>query len=138
MYRIMKEKKTGNKVYTLTFIAMISIFIISACHEKKKEIVKPKTYSNVMIDSKSGTQFQLDTSRIYITAINSSNDTIWKTDPWKDNNLGEYRVKRPKIIYFILGIDQISGKPAILISYDNSQSGGVDLETGAFIFHGQD
>jgi len=134
----MKDKKSGNIVYLLIFIVTIGMFIISACQEKKKEIVKPKTYSQVMIDSKSGTQFQLDTSQIYITAINSSNDTIWKTDPWKDNHLGEYRVKRPIIRYFMLGTDEISGKMAIQICYDNSQFGSVDLKTGAFIFQGQD
>ena len=104
----------------------------------KKEIVKRKTYSQILTDSKSGTQFQLDTFQIIITAINSSNDTLWKTYPWKDSNLGEYRVKRQIINYFMFVRDDVTGKIEIAADYNNSQFGKVDLKTGSFRFLGQD
>jgi hypothetical protein len=53
-----------------------------------------------LTDSLTSTHFILDSAHIFIYAICSGGDTLWKTDPWKDNNLEAYRVKRPVIVQF--------------------------------------
>ena len=131
----MKDKKY---ILHLTLFLIVTMFIFSACQARKKVVAKKKSYSQIIIDSESGTQYQLDTTQIYITAITSNNDTIWRTDPWKDNNLGEYRVKRPIIIYFMFKTDEITGRKVIAIDYNSSQFGTVELKTGQFLFSGND
>ncbi len=106
---------------------------------KKQLSVAKKNYSEILFDSLSGNQFQLDTTKIIITAINSNNDTIWKTDPWKDNNLEEYRYKRPIIIYFrLVKSERTDNKEIIWIAYNSTQFGFVDKETGKFSWQGND
>jgi len=90
-------------------------------------------------DSISGNIFVLDSFHINIYALNLKGDTLWKTDPWKDNGIQEYRVKRPVINYFKLGYTRWTDyKEAILICYNNSQFGSVDKTTGKFFLEGQD
>jgi hypothetical protein len=96
-------------------------------------------YKDTLIDSSSGERFYLDTSLIYVSAFDKSGNLIWKTDPWKDNNLGEYRVKRPKIRYFGFERDKRTDNIEVIgISYNNSQFGYLDKLTGKFTFLGQD
>jgi len=125
-------------ILRLTLFSVFTLFVFSACQERKKVVVKKKSYSQLIVDTESGTQFQLDTTQIYITAITSNNDTLWKIDPWKDNNLGEYRLKRPIIIYFMFKTDEITGRKVIAIDYNSSQFGTVELKTGQFTFLGND
>jgi hypothetical protein len=92
-----------------------------------------------IIDSVSGNKFYLDSSKIFITAVDSKGKLLWKTDPWKDNNLMEYRVNRPIIVYFNFASSKDSAhKKEIGISYNNSQFGRIELISGKFTFRGQD
>jgi len=125
-------------ILRLTLFSVFTLFVFSACQERIKVVVKKKSCSQLIVDTESGTQFQLDTTQIYITAITSNNDTLWKIDPWKDNNLGEYRLKRPIIIYFMFKTDEITGRKVIAIDYNSSQFGTVELKTGQFTFLGND
>ena len=93
--------------------------------------------SRILIDSSTHTRYILDTSNIYITANNASGKQLWRTDPWKDNHLDPYRVKRPKIVLFEIG-KYSNNRKMIFISYNNTQSGYLEEESGKFIFRGQD
>jgi hypothetical protein len=53
-----------------------------------------------LIDSASGNTYQLDSAHIMFTALDKSGKRLWKTDPWKDNNISVYRTKRPVIVDF--------------------------------------
>lgn len=90
-------------------------------------------------DSVTGNTFLLDSAHIHIYAFNAKGDTIWKTDPWKDNKIEVYRVKRPVIVQFYLANNKwTDNKEVIGIVYNNTQFGIVNKETGKFTWLGQD
>lgn len=106
--------------------------------EKKGKSVK-------LIDSLTNNYYILDSTHIYIAAFNKSGKAIWKTDPYKDNSIREYRTKRPVIIHYGFGVspnyfpDRIKeGSKVIWITYSNSQFGFIDLNTGKYYWCGQD
>jgi hypothetical protein len=92
----------------------------------------------VLKDPKTGVRYVLDSAHIYIEAIDEHGKTIWKTDPWKDNKLPAYRTIRPIVVAFGIGKKEYTDdKTVILISYDNTQTGYIDLLTGKFKFLAQ-
>jgi hypothetical protein len=104
---------------------------------------KPKFYQ--LIDKVNATKYILDSTRIYIAAIDKTGKKLWKTDPWKDNNLEQYRVARPIIVSFTF--QQYPGKSTpkvgkskevIWVVYNNTQFGIIDKATGKFTWFGQD
>lgn len=124
----------------ILFFAMITYTGYCQTYEYIARATIDKNIDNhILVDSLSGTNFILDSSNIYISAVNLNNDTIWKTDPWKDNSLMEYRVKRPIIARYYLANNKWTGdKEVIWIVYNNTQFGIVDKETGKFQWFGQD
>jgi hypothetical protein len=96
-------------------------------------------YKDTLIDNLTGSRFYLDTSQIYVYAFDLFGKLLWKTDPWKDNNLMEYRIKRPTIRFFELESDKWTDSVEVIgIGYNNSQFGYLDKLTGKFTFQGQD
>jgi len=90
-------------------------------------------------DDSTKTLFILDTSQVFITALDSNGRQLWRTDPWKDNNLEKYRVERPIIVYFSFeNNERTDNKEAIWIVYNNTQFGIVDKSNGKFTWFGQD
>jgi len=62
-----------------------------------------------------------------------------ETDPWKDNKIEVYRVKRPVIVQFYLANNKwTDNKEVIGIVYNNTQFAIVNKETGKFTWLGQD
>jgi len=95
-------------------------------------IEKDRIKKDTLTDTITGNKFIIDKERIFITTINKKGKVLWKTDPFVDSKLSEYRIKRPTIVYFEL-------TPGFLnISYNNSQFGYIEIDTGKFIFAGQD
>ncbi len=95
--------------------------------------------ADTLIDTITAMEFILDTSRVYISAIDAKGKLLWKTDPWKDNRLDEYRIKRPIISSFYFANNQwTKNKEIIWIVYNNTQFGIVDKKTGTFTWFGQD
>jgi len=95
----------------------------------------------ILKDSALDYTFILDSSHIYVSAYNSKNELLWKTDPYKDNKIREYRTKRPIIVDFSLDkIDSMDprSEQVLWISYNNTQFGFLYLKTGKYDFHGQD
>ena len=121
-------------------IALIFLIIFISCSNNNsvtKNYISP--YKDTLIDNSSGSRFYLDTALINVYAFDKTGNNIWKTDPWKDNNLMEYRVKRPTIRYFEFKRDKLTGNIEVIgIGYDNSQFGYLDKLTGQFTFQGQD
>ncbi len=98
-----------------------------------------------LTDSLTNNYFLLDSSHVNITAFNKSGKEIWKTDPYKDSELPEYRTKRPVIVNFefvtehwCYGDDLKKGTKTIWINYNNTQAGYINLDNGKFNFCGQD
>lgn len=107
-------------------------------HLKYAEIPDDKI-PRTITDPKSQMKFVLDSSHINIGAIDKAGKSLWKTDPWKDNNLPEYRYRRPIIARFYLDSSKRTNfSYAITISYNSTQTGYLDILTGKFKFMAQD
>lgn len=96
-----------------------------------------------LTDTATNFNYILDSSHIFVTAYNDKGDSLWKTDPWKDNGVSAYRTKRPIIVDIFIGKlgDLYPAKKddrVIWITYNNTQFGYLDLKTGAYRFCGQD
>jgi hypothetical protein len=127
----------GNKENGTLKMEIKSLQDSASFYKKQKEVKIAASY--VLSDKQSGHKFIVDEQRIYITAIDTTGKTIWKTDPIVDNKIEEYRVKRPTIVYFAFGSDRTKEeKEIICIAYNNSQFGFIDKTTGKFTFEGQD
>ena len=95
--------------------------------------------ADTLTDKESGTRFVLDSSRIYIMALDKQGRKLWKTDPWKDNRIDSYRVDRPVIVSFELGESKRDNHQEVIwISYSNTQFGTINKANGKFNFMGQD
>ena len=123
---------------------------------------KPREFT--LIDKSNGTKYTLDSTRIFITAINTAGKQLWKTDSWKDSKLDTYRVERPVVARFLFGnyyygdsiiyvnkwkqkniqAKEIQSnrdkytREVLWVVYNNTQFGILNRATGAFEFHGQD
>jgi hypothetical protein len=103
--------------------------------------IKTKPGKSIMLlDSLTKNYFVLDSAHIYITAYDKKGKKLWKTDPYKDNNMGEYRTNRPIIVDFEFVTENwhSSKVVTIVIVYDNTEFGYVNLETGRYISRGRD
>ena len=93
----------------------------------------------ILTDIATGNRFILDSTRIMVTALNPQGKQLWKTDAWKNNHLEVYRVERPVISHFTFGKDDSAEKKEVIwLTYNNTQFGFLDKETGAFTWLGQD
>jgi hypothetical protein len=90
---------------------------------------------DTLIDKELGVKFIVDKERIFITAVDSSGKILWKTDPYTDSKIKEYRTKRPTLVYFAFSKNF---KDAISIAYNNSQFGYIYKATGGYHYQGQD
>jgi hypothetical protein len=131
-----------------TVLTLLLVVIAIACpaqmryfYDDKGKIfdsvfVIPKGYYH-LTDKTTGTRYILDSSHIVISAVNALNDTLWKTDPWKDNHLETYRIYRPTVSEFIL-VDNPSDSTCLLyIIYSSSQMGCLSA-SGRFSYGGRD
>jgi hypothetical protein len=104
-----------------------------------KDLIYPNTAA--LKDSASGSVYILDSSRIYVSAYSSTGELLWKTDPYRDNKIPEYRTSRPIIVDMWFGkIDlryPTKGKTVLRINYNNTQAGYLDFKTGSYNFLGQ-
>jgi len=121
---------------TLTFILLTGIcFGQYVGHATLRDRVKNDT----LVDNNLKMKFILDPTRVFISAFDSHGKLVWRTDPWADNKLMEYRVKRPVIVrYDFQSNEWTDGAEKIWIVYNNTQFGTVDKLTGKFKWIGQD
>ena len=97
-----------------------------------------------LTDSSTKNTFVLDEEHVFITAYSKIGTILWKTDPWKDNNLMVYRTNRPVIVNMAFDVnpgypdESKKGERVIWIEYINTQFGFIDPKTGRFYFMGQD
>jgi len=103
-------------------------------------------YDYEIIDEKLNLIYKIDSTEIYVSAIDTFGKTIWRTDPWTDNKLPIYHYNRPVIAYFKLikipthfsNEEWYAEREVIAIEYTNRQFGYLDTKTGEFLFLGQD
>lgn len=92
-----------------------------------------------LVDNELKMKFVLDSLRMNISAYDFSNKLVWRTDPWRDNKLIAYRVKRPLLVYYSLKANwKDDDKEFIWIGYNSTQFGTVDRRTGKFHYMGKD
>jgi hypothetical protein len=123
---------------TLGYLSQGQI-VRSEPHPGGQDQSKIRVQNRKITDTSSGITFVLDSVQIYIEAKDKSGKLLWRSDPWKDNNLSKYRTSRPIIINFTMAKNKKSHyKSAIFISYDNTQFGWLEEESGKFTYLGQD
>lgn len=94
-----------------------------------------------LLDKETGSKFILDSLRISIRAVAKSGNTLWITDPYKDNNLWKINSmeQRPSITRFDFRKDKWTNYLLeIFIEYTNRVYGCINLRTGEFRFIGAD
>ncbi|UOQ53121.1 hypothetical protein [Hymenobacter cellulosivorans] len=130
-------------------ILIIFALSVGACRAQAQYVghytlkSRPKSYT--LVDEESGTRFLLDSSRVFITAIDKNGKKLWRTDPYTAAKVEAYRVKRPEIVYFSLSKAQHNESPAFRkgdevtsVGYNNTVFGLISKETGIFFYLGQD
>jgi hypothetical protein len=101
--------------------------------------LRDRVKKDTLVDHDLKMTFILDSTRIYISALDHADNLVWRTDPWTDNKLDEYRVRRPVIVFYQFRKNEHTyGKEKIWITYSNTQFGTVDKLTGKFRWLGQD
>ena len=101
--------------------------------------IKKRPGELITLTDSVGNRFILDSLHINVIALNAKGDTLWKTDPWKDNKIEAYRTKRPLIVSFHLAKEErTDNKEVIWLVYNNTQFGTLDKTTGKFFRMGQD
>jgi hypothetical protein len=124
---------------TTVIIAMIGSCAAQTTVEYMARAILPTEFkADTLVDHASNMTFVLDSTRINITAYDSYNKVVWRTDPWSDNKLTAYRVARPTIVYYQLQKKVGFEEEVIWITYNNTQFGTVDKATGKFTWMGQD
>jgi hypothetical protein len=98
-----------------------------------KETVKPK----VLLDPKTRISYHLASDGRHISAIDRYGKILWRRDPFNDAGLWPYRFSKPVIVYFEFGTDR-QDKQGILLRFNSSQFGYLDMATGAYRYGGQD
>jgi hypothetical protein len=135
-----------------TILLFFIPFLTSAQTRFISRSVTPNNVTKyILIDNNTKTTYILDSTRITISAIDSSGHLLWKTDPWKDNKLPAYRTNRPTIVTFYTteksnkrhkkkdAYNEYNDNPDyIAIGYSNSQFGYILKKNGSFKFMGQD
>src|SRR5262249_36676968 len=101
--------------------------------------LKAKPVADTLTDKKTAVKFILDSSRVFITVIDSKGNQLWKTNPWKENNMHSDRVDTPMIAWFYFKKSSwTKNKEEIWIRYNDNKFGIVYKKTGAFFWIGQD
>jgi hypothetical protein len=83
-------------------------------------------------DTNSGISFLVESDGRHITATGPDGKTLWRRDPFADAHLKFYRTTTPQIIYIGKASQQ-----KVVITYNSSQSGELNIKTGDFTFAGQ-
>jgi hypothetical protein len=97
----------------------------------------PRSYT----DPASGIVFSVERDGVHLVATGPDGKLLWRRAPHADAHVPKYRTDAPCIAD--LGGPQewmTKGKPGhyVGLSFNNSQSGLIDVATGDFIFEGQD
>jgi hypothetical protein len=97
----------------------------------------PQAYKDV----ESGITFYVESDGRHIAAISSTGTVLWARDPFVDAHLEPYRTEKPQIVVIGAPLEWMtrpySGK-FILVGFNSSQTGIMDMKTGEFHFVGQD
>ena len=131
------------------FISLILFTVNLSFSQETRYISQSRLYGEVknriLIDSISETKFILDSTSVYITAIDSTGKQLWRISPHDqiDKKISFYRFKNPKIVrsYFWNNRQFVAdgkGTDIIWINFENTHAGDIDKLTGKFTFRGQD
>ena len=92
-------------------------------------------------DKESGTTIYIESDGRHVAAISAAGAVLWVRDPFVEAKLPIYRNKHPQIIYIGAPPERwvMSRKGKFfVISFNSTQTGVMDFETGQFEFRGQD
>lgn len=96
-------------------------------------------YAIQVTDKQTGIVYEVQSDRRTITATKPDGTLVWKVNPFVEAKLEPYRVKHPFIVYFGKTQNQSNLKvPVLGITFNSSQFGVIELESGKFHPQGQD
>ncbi len=96
-----------------------------------------KTYR----DAETGIFFYLESDGRHVAAISPDGKLLWNRDPFADAHLEFYRTDKPQIVRIgkpIARMTRGTTNRVILINYNSTQTGTLDMQTGKFEYLGQD
>lgn len=138
------ETQVTHRIRCKIFTLLLAIMFSTCFGQELTEYIGHSTLRNrvkndTLIDKELKMIFVLDTAHINITAYDFAGKPVWKTDPWLGNKLREYRVKRPVVVSYSFQKNKWTDeKEVIWITYNNTQFGILDKNTGKFTWFGQD
>ena len=91
---------------------------------------------DTLMDRTSLIKYIIDSTRIYITAIDGDGKQLWKTDPFVDGKLPGFRVVRPVITG--IRFTNAEDKEIIAVGFSDHQFGVLYKKTGEFTYLGGD
>jgi hypothetical protein len=123
-----------------------ALFILHDVHAATNDVCEaesPRMSSNPIRyrDPKTGMVLCVEDDGRHVIATLNGRDVLWRADPFTAAELKPYRVARPRITYIGNLEDEASipaGKNYAALRFDSTQFGIIDLQTGIFIFQGQD
>jgi hypothetical protein len=96
------------------------------------------------LDKRENILLYVESDGRHVAAINSRGDVLWVRDPFTDSKLCPYRSERPIVVQIgpVRGEAELAERlktkgPLLLITFDSSQFGAVDLGNGNFFDLGQ-
>ena len=101
-----------------------------------REFKGPLSYK----DKEAGITFYVESDGRHVVALNSSGKILWVHDPFVEAGLKPYRNDHPRIIFIgsSAGVKGLKPGKFLGVSFDSTQFGVMDFQTGKFDFHGQD
>jgi len=95
-------------------------------------------YQIRVTDQVTGLIYEVQTDRRTVTARKPDGKILWKVNPFEDAKMEPYRFKYPFITHMGKMETRAINGPVLIIGFNSSQYGPIELDTGNFHFWGQD
>lgn len=124
-------------------IAVIPVTVVRAADDSGAYVVTHPPWSGPLTyrDAESGITFYVESDGRHVAAINEGGKLLWIRDPFVEAKLEPYHFDRPQIVDVGVPLPwMVRGREGrfIVIRFDSTQTGIMNIATGDFIFMGQD
>lgn len=107
----------------------------------RRDILRSMYFPIRITDTQTGNTYEVQKDRRTIMAKDKGGKILWKINPFVDAKLQPYRCKHPIIQYFGMPLTPLKSEArhhTLQVSFNSTQSGGIDINNGAFTWWGQD
>jgi hypothetical protein len=107
----------------------------------RRDILRSMYFPIRITDTQTGNTYEVQKDRRTIIAKDKGGKILWKINPFVDGKLQPYRFKHPIIEYFGMPFTPLKSEArhrTLQVSFNSTQSGGIDINNGAFAWWGQD